>query len=70
MSEEHRSPDEVLRDEALPAEQDDPAVVEGTRTTSEAIEEADVESFPASDSPSWNSGGDPAIIRQGGERRD
>lgn len=68
MGEEHRSPDEALRDEGLLAEQDDPAIEEGERTISGAIDEADAESFPASDSPGWNSGGDPAIIREGGAR--
>ncbi len=70
MSEEHRSPDETLREEGLPAEQDNPAADEGVQTTSDAIDEADSESFPASDSPSWNSGGDPVIIRDERERRD
>jgi len=70
MSEEQRSPDEALREEGLPAERDDPAVEGAERTTSDAIDEADNESFSASDSPSWNSGGDPAIIREGDKRRD
>jgi hypothetical protein len=69
MSEERRSPDEVLREEGLPAEQADPAIDEGTRTTDDPVEEADIESFPASDSPGWNSGGDPPIIREGSARR-
>lgn len=69
MSEDHRNADSVLRDEDVPAERKGPKTDASERNGDDPIEEADLESFPASDAPGWNSGGDPVIIRHTGEAR-
>jgi len=58
---ERRSAEGILAEEGLPSEGGEIEDTTPEEATTDPVAEADLESFPASDSPAWSGGDDPIL---------